>query len=400
MARASLGRKIAVTVAATVSAFSGLVGASASADPGNGQGAAPEHIFYIMMENQGDDDILGNTADAPFINQLAGNNGVSTGFHGVTHPSLPNYLSMFSGDFQGIWDDCKAGADSTCAPEEFVPNSGDGTSGAALTPAQIASATAKPHLFAGKNLVDELEGKGKSWKAYMGGMPSAGFQGEFAPGDVNGTTVKLYAQKHNPFMYFSDVNSPGNARLQKVVPFENNFDADLKSGNVPAFTWISPDQCSDMHGLSHAAATLINKPTCEEPASGVAHGPIHLGDDYLKDTVTKITNSDVWKKTRSSIVIAWDENDYSGFSGGPGSPVGANGTVLGGGDAPLLVINSDKVHKEQGEQGKPKPHHKTSTDLADHYSVLSAIEQMWDLGCLANTCQYKAPESLRDLFQN
>ncbi|MFE3103751.1 alkaline phosphatase family protein [Nocardia tengchongensis] len=389
-------------MAATVSAFSGLVGATAHADPGHGQGAAPEHVFYIMMENQGDDDILGNTADAPFINQLANDYGVSTGFHGVTHPSLPNYLSMFSGDFQGIWDDCKAGADSKCAPEEFVPGSGDGTSTAALTPEQFASASAKPHLFGGKNLVDQLEGKGKSWKAYMGGMPSAGFQGEFAPGDVNGTMVKLYAQKHNPFMYFSDVNSPGNARLQKVVPFENNFDADLKSGNVPNFTWISPDQCSDMHGISHAAATLINKPACEEPASGVAHGPIHTGDDYLKDTVTKIMNSDTWKNSRSSIVIAWDENDYSGFTGGPGSPVGANGTVLGGGDAPLLVINSDKVHKEKekGEKGKPEAHHKVSTDVTDHYSALSAIEQLWDLGCLANTCEHKAPESLRDLFEN
>ncbi|MGW4245540.1 alkaline phosphatase family protein [Nocardia sp. NPDC004722] len=387
-------------MAATVSAFGGLVGANASADPGNGHGSAPEHIFYIMMENQGDEDILGNTADAPFINDLANKYGVSTGFHGVTHPSLPNYLSMFSGDFQGIWDDCKAGADSKCAPEEFVADSGDGTSGAALTPAQVASATNQAHMFGGKNLVDQLEAKDKSWKAYMGAMPSAGFEGEYAPGVVNGTLVKLYAQKHNPFMYFSDINTPGNKRLQNVVPFENNFDADLKSGHVPAFTWISPDQCSDMHGLSHAAATLINKPTCEEPATGVAHGPIHLGDDYLKDTVTKIMNSETWKNTRSSIVISWDENDYSGFSGGPGSPVGANNVVLGGGDAPLLVINSDKVHKDKGEKGKPGPHHKTSTDVTDHYSTLSAIEELWDLGCLANTCKHHAPEGFKDLFEN
>ncbi|MEV0463228.1 alkaline phosphatase family protein [Nocardia tengchongensis] len=374
-------------MAATVSAFSGLVGATAHADPGGPKGnGVPEHIFYVMMENQGNDDILGNTADAPYINELASKYNVSTGFHGVTHPSLPNYLAMFSGDFQGIWDDCKAGADSKCAPEEFVADSGDGTSGAALTPEQFASASNKAHMFSGKNLVDQLEDNKVSWKAYMGGMPSAGFQGEFAPGDVNGTMVKLYAQKHNPFMYFSDVNSPGNARLQKVVPFENGFDADLKSGNVPDFTWISPDQCSDMHGLSHAAATLINKPTCEEPASGVAHGPIHLGDDFLKDTVTKIMDSSTWKNSNSSIVIAWDENDYSGFSGGPGSPVGKNGTALGGGDAPLLVINS---------KGGP---HKSSSKVVDHYSVLATIEQMWHLGCLANTCDPKTSGSLREMF--
>lgn len=380
-----MGRKIAVTMAAAVSAVtavSGVIGATASADPG----AKPDHIFYIMMENEGDAQILGNTADAPYINQLAARYNVSTGFHGVTHPSLPNYLSMLSGDFQGIWDDCKAGADVKCAPEEFVSDSGDGTSGAALTPEQIASASAKPHLFGGRTLVDELEDKGLSWKAYMGAMPQAGFQGEFAPGDVNGTTVKLYAEKHNPFMYFSGINSPGNARLQKVVPFENNFDADLASGKVPNFTWISPDQCDDMHGLSPAAAAIINKPTCAYPDSGVSHGPIHLGDDYLKATVTKIMNSNTWKTSNSSIVIAWDENDYSGYSGGPGSPVGKNGVVLGGGDAPLLVINS-----------KEGPHH-SSADVIDHYSVLATIEQMWHLGCLANTCSPKTSGSLRDMF--
>jgi hypothetical protein len=115
-----------------------------------------------------------------------------------------------------------------------VPGSGDATSGASLTQAQYASASAKPHMFKGKNIVDQLEAKDLSWKAYMQSMPSVGFQGEYAP-VVNGTTVKLYAQKHNPFMYFSDINSPNNPRLNKIVPFEQNFDADLASGHVPNF---------------------------------------------------------------------------------------------------------------------------------------------------------------------
>jgi len=90
----------------------------------NGQ---PDHIFFIMMENHATNQIIGNTADAPFINQLAKRYGVATNYHGVTHPSLPNYLAAISGDFQGIWDDCKAGAMVTCPPEEFVPGAGDAT---------------------------------------------------------------------------------------------------------------------------------------------------------------------------------------------------------------------------------------------------------------------------------
>jgi hypothetical protein len=87
---------------------------------------------------------------------------------------MPNYLSAISGYFQGVWDDCKAGADVFCAPEEFVPNSGDGTSNTLLTQAQIDSASNTAHLFSAQNIVDQLEGEGISWKAYMENLPSPG----------------------------------------------------------------------------------------------------------------------------------------------------------------------------------------------------------------------------------
>jgi hypothetical protein len=389
----ALARRAAIGGTALLAALglvvsAGAAQASASARPSTHESDdAPTHLFVIMMENHGTSQVIGNTADAPYITSLAQRYNVATNYHGVTHPSLPNYLAAISGDFQGIWDDCKAGANITCAPEEFVPGSGDATAGASLTPAQMASASAKPHLFNGKNIVDQLEAKGLSWKAYMQSMPSAGFQGEYAP-VVNGTTVKLYAQKHNPFMYFSDINSPGNPRLNKIVPFEQNFDADLASGKVPNFVWISPDQCHDMHGVSPSNAALIGMPSCGYPASGLDHGAIKLGDDYVRQAVTKIMSSRTWKTTNSSIALVWDENDYSGFSGGPGSPVGANGVVLGGGDAPLVVINSTG-----GE-------HKASNKLADHYTVLSTIQHMWDLGCLANTCSRRTSGSLEDLFSD
>jgi hypothetical protein len=366
------------------------VGASA-AEPGASPASAssasgPQHIFLIMMENHGTDQILGNTADAPFINALAARYNVALNYHGVTHPSMPNYLAMVSGSFQGIWDDCKAGADVTCAPEEFVPDSGDATDTASLTPAEFASASKTPHLFAAKNIVDQLEASGRSWKAYMQSMPSAGYQGEYAP-VINGTTVKLYAQKHNPFMYFSDISSAGNPRLNHIVPFAGNFSADLRTGNVPNFVWISPDQCHDMHGISPSAANLIGLPACGYPDSGLDHGAIQLGDEFLKQTVGEIMASRTWRTTKSSIVIAWDENDYSGYSGGPGSPVGANGVVLGGGNAPLLVINS-----------AAGPHLATN-QLADHYTVLATIERLWHLGCLANTCSPVTSGSLEQLFR-
>lgn len=391
-------RKTGAAALAAAVAFTGLAAAGAAvpaaAQPSsdaaaqtNGQGQnGPDHVFVIMMENHGYDQVIGNTADAPYINSLAQRYNTATNYHGVTHPSMPNYLAAISGSTQGVWDDCKAGADVTCAPEEFVPGTSDPGAAGLLTPAQVSSASATPHMFSGKNIVDQLEGKGLSWKAYMESLPSTGSQVEYAP-TIGSSTVKLYAQKHNPFMYFSDINYPGSPRLQNIVPQENNLKADLASGNVPNFTWISPNQCHDMHGVSPSGAALVGLPKCGYPDSGLDHGAIQLGDNYVKETVQQIMDSATWKTTKSSIVLAWDENDYSGSDGGPGSPVGQNGAVLGGGHAPAIVINSASGP------------HKTTNQLSDHYTLLSTIEHMWHLGCLENTCSPTTSGTFEELFR-
>ena len=146
--RAAIGGMAAVACALAFSAS-----ASARVTPTNAAGVAPgtpQHIFYIMMENHGYDEIVGNTADAPYTNFLARHAGLATDYFGVTHPSLPNYLAAISGSYQGIWDDCKAGADVFCQPEEFVPGSGDGTDGNYLTPAEITSASNTPTCSTGR----------------------------------------------------------------------------------------------------------------------------------------------------------------------------------------------------------------------------------------------------------
>src|SRR5437764_2403355 len=205
-------------------------------------GIGLQHIFYIMMENQSLKDILGNTANAPYLNQLANSYGVALHYFGVTHPSLPNYLAAISGDFQGIWDDCSAGAPVICGPQEF---------GSLLTRDQAVSASNRSHMFGGQTLVDQLEMHHLTWKAYMQSMPTVGFTG--------GSTA-LYAQKHNPFVYFSSIrNNP--ARMQRIVPL-TQFDQDSKSANVPNFVWITPDVCSDMHGVPAGTARALGIPAC------------------------------------------------------------------------------------------------------------------------------------------
>jgi len=361
----------------------------------------PDHIFFIMMENHATNQIIGNTADAPFTNQLAQRYSLATNYHGVTHPSLPNYLSAISGDFQGIWDDCKAGPTVTCAPEEFVPGAGDATDPTSsvytspssplygkkppqLTPAQIASSTSTPHWFAGQTIVDELEAKNMTWKAYMQSLPFTGADVEYWP-MVGGTTYKLYAQKHNPFMYFSNIRNNAS-RVGNIVTLPQ-LDYDLATNKTPNFVWISPDQCNDMHGVSNGGP--VGYPQCSYPSSGLDHGAIQLGDAFLQATVTKIMNSPAWSKN-SIIVIAWDEDDYNSYpSGCCGSPTGTPGSfgnVLGGAITPAIVIRP-------GE-----PAHRQSSHPYNHYSMLGTIQRLWNLPCLANTCKFGDADLMLDLF--
>jgi hypothetical protein len=350
------------------------------------QGERLDHIFYIMMENHATDEIVGNVADAPYLNELAAKYGVATNYYGVTHPSLPNYLAAISGSTQGIFDDCKAGADVTCAPEEFVPDSGDNTDLASLTPEETTTASTTPHWFDGRNLVDQLESHDLSWKAYMQSIPATGSTVEYAPVDiVNGveTPRKLYAQKHDPFMYFSDIrNDP--KRLEKIVGFDG-FADDLAHDRVANFVWISPDQCHDMHGVSAANAAAVGIPDCASPDSGLDHKVIALGDAFVKDTVEKIMKSRAWRRN-SAIVLVWDEDDYAGFAGCCESPVGADGVVLGGAKAPALVLTSRGARHQ--EVGTP----------FNHYSLLRTIEKVWHLGCLGEGCDIHGAGLMTGLF--
>lgn len=314
------------------------------------QSTGLQHIFFIMMENHSTNEIFGNTADAPYLNQLANTYGISTSYYGVTHPSLPNYLAALSGDFQGIWDDCPSGATVTCEPQALTSS---------MTSQQYASASARTHLFHGQTLVDQLETHSMTWKAYMQSLPSPGFTGGYAG---------LYGEKHDPFMYFASIRDNPN-RLQRIVPF-TQFNQDIQAGTIPNFVWISPDVCNDMHGDTSCSSY---------------DGLIVQGDNFIHSTIQTIMASSAWKQG-SAIIITWDENDAS-QSGCCHSPVGAGGTMLGGGHVPLIVISSQE------------PHHIILNNASyNHYTLLATIEYVWNLGCLANTCGLGTANLLAPLF--
>src|SRR5947209_16320335 len=165
-----------LTILVLALSFSNSLGA------GTGLHDQPNHPFnyvvVIVMENQGLGDIINNPS-APFMNQLASSYALATNYTAVTHPSLPNYLSRVSGQDFASWSkgDCN-------------PN---------------------PACSAGNasNIVDSLENRGLSWKAYMEDYPSS-CGSKCSPGGcfLGDIGTGQYAAKHDPLVYFEDlVNS-------------------------------------------------------------------------------------------------------------------------------------------------------------------------------------------------
>jgi len=246
------------------------------------------HLLVIAMENEEDTSILGNPA-APYANALIRRYGLATQSFAIGHPSLPNYLALTSGSTQGVTSDC-----TEC------------------------------HVHA-RNIIDQLEAARISWKAYLEDQPTPCFKGSAAGG---------YAKKHNPFIYYDDIAQSAR-RCHKLVGFEQ-LAADLRSGSLPTYGWISPNLCDDGHDCG---------------VSG--------GDRFLARAVPALLRE---LGPHGFLVLTWDEGS---------SDQGCCGEVAQGGHIATIVAGPDV--RRGAREGV----------VVDHYGVLGTIEEALGLPALA-----------------
>jgi hypothetical protein len=221
------------------------------------------------------------------------------------------------------------------------------------------------------NIVDQLAAGGKSWKAYMQSLSLCTTKLDHACGN------QLYERKHNPFVTYSDVQM-NPARMANIVDF-SQFSTDLANNTVPDFSWISPDQCHDMHGR---AATPSDPCDFSQVPSLIA-----AGDTFLSSTVSAIMNSRAWTGN-SMIFITWDESDFTGTGNqGFGDDSGCCDSVAGQGGGRVLTLTIS--HSDHSAR--------TSSVAYNHYSMLATIEDGWKLGCLAFTCDTANVPPMSDL---
>ena len=162
----------------------------------------PDHVVVVIEENRGYGQIMDSLNINSYIHALAKRGMIFTRSYGVTHPSQPNYLALFSGVTHGI-------TNNAC-----------------------------PNSFDTDNLATRLQDKGLSFASFAEALPEVG--------DVS-CMSGAYHRKHNPV---------SNWQGTRVAPGLNRRFADFPQdfSKLPTISFVIPDQDNDMHDGSFEAA--------------------------------------------------------------------------------------------------------------------------------------------------
>jgi len=269
-------------------------------------------VFTIILENNNYADIIGNMAGAPYINSIASKYGLATMYYDSgSHPSLPNYLYMASGDTQ-----YPGGVD--CDPTQLCDF---------VTQFPVDK----------DNLGNQLQTHGVAWRSYQESMV---------------TPCKLsasgnYAPKHDPFLYFTDIQKGANNLCAQTNVDYGSFAADLAAGTY-RYMWITPNLLDDGHNPTN------------DPAQGLKQA-----DTWLSTELPKILASPTYQ-AGGVVFITWDEAE--------------DGT----GHIPMIVISP---------RGKPSYQ---ATAKYDHASFLATVEDIFGFPRLGKAA---TAQTMMEFFQ-
>src|SRR5438876_3914703 len=122
-----------------------------------------DHVVIVVMENEGTKQALADPNIAAIVKQGAW----FSNYHGLAHPSLPNYLAIVAGSTFGLDSDHR------------------------------------PRPITSRNIVDRIEQKSLTWKSYAENYPgncylgSGAGEGYLTP---KAKPTELYVRKHVPLL--------------------------------------------------------------------------------------------------------------------------------------------------------------------------------------------------------
>ena len=292
------------------------------------------HVVVVVLENEKASTTWGPASVAHYINSLVPRGVFASQYFATGHASLDNYIAMVSGqpDQPLTGSDCEAVSLWICVQGQQL-------------------------LSNGRNLADQLEEHGITWKGYMDGLPSPCFHGPYSPtslapdpyqGDSQTPPAKDYADRHNPFIYFKDIIENQSRCAAHVRPF-TDLAGDLARNRLPQFSFITPDTCHDGH---------------DAPCSNGAPGGLVSADKWFSEHIPSLL-SYLWAH-HGLLVITSDESDVTDLSGC------CSGGLLGllpgfGGRIGLLALSPEI------KGGR------TVATAYDHMSLLRTIEDSFGI---------------------
>lgn len=261
---------------------------TAIADPPPKQIPVVSHVFLLVEENHAYSSVIGNSA-MPYTNQLVQQYALATQYYANVHNSLPNYFMLTVGN-------------------------------------QVANDDRYTGTVTLDNVARAVTAAGKTWRVYAESIPNAGYLGP---------NVIPYARDHNPFTYFSDVQSSAT-QAANIVPF-TQLATDLENNTLADYSTIIPNLANDGHDCPNEASYC----TDTQKLANI--------DSWIQANITPLIQSLEFQD--SVLIYTWDESVIT--------------DVANGGGHVATILISPKVKK--GYQ---------STTLYQHQSTLRLTMQL------------------------
>ena len=267
-----------------------------------------QHVFLFYFENQNFRSLVGDTARAPYLNRLLRSGSLLASTFAEEHPSDGNYLALAGGSVFGV---------PLNDPLEENPL----------------------YTIRARSIASLLDAAHESWKGYM----------QSANGPCDDTVHGSYWNDDLPLLYFASIRNRPRYCAAHVVPLEQ-MSADLtRAATTPRFSWIGPNDCTDMEGCG-----------------------VRAGDRFLAAEMGAILRSPAWRTQRSLAIITVDEDAYNH----PRPPQRVVTLVLGSRDVRAGYVSQARY---------------------THYSLLRTIEAALHLGTLTANDRYAQP--VNDVFR-
>jgi hypothetical protein len=349
-----------------------------------------KHVWLIILENKSYDATFTGLNQNSYLWKTLPSQGVElTNYYGTGHFSMDNYISMVSGQapVQDTQLDCGVANTNMGSNASIITSGANLGQVASLANASQPSGANAPNGTNGctypsqaATLFNQLDAAGKSWKGYAQDLGAQAGRDDAVCGgpgtsannpDTNPTQLSTpatfpagvtsftgaqandqYVAKHFPFPWFHSLTgstkADGTTTPALTTPAQGGTDCDAahianlddatsglfhdlqKSSTTPAFSWISPNNCSDAHdavckgnnlsGAFDAKGAPIYQPGAPNPQALSPKnytGGLYASDLFLEYYIPMIEKSPAFKDG-GLIDITFDEGNppftYSGNS--------------------------------------------------------------------------------------